>query len=71
MLVRNYRTKTTSHVEKERFIGGQTVELTLSDSECSSLAGTGRGLYRRGFIGGAVLPENSLAADLCLSVITR
>jgi hypothetical protein len=48
MLVRNYRTKTTSHVEKERFIGGQTVGLTLSGPECSSSTGIGSGLYRRG-----------------------
>jgi hypothetical protein len=33
---------------KERFIEAQTAGLPLSGSECSSLAGIGRGLYRRG-----------------------
>jgi hypothetical protein len=34
---------------KERFIEAQTAGLPLSGSECSSLAGMGRGLYRRGY----------------------
>jgi hypothetical protein len=33
---------------KERFIETQTVVLPLSGSECISLDGMGRGLYRRG-----------------------
>jgi hypothetical protein len=33
---------------KERFIEAQTAGLPLSGLECSSLAGMGRGLYRRG-----------------------
>jgi hypothetical protein len=34
--------------KKEKFIEAQTAGLPLSGSECSSLAGMGRGLYRRG-----------------------
>jgi hypothetical protein len=33
---------------KEKFIKAQTAGLSLSGSECSSLAGMGKGLYRRG-----------------------
>jgi hypothetical protein len=33
---------------KERFIEAQTAGLPLSGSECSSSAGMGSGLYRRG-----------------------
>jgi hypothetical protein len=46
--VRNCQTKTTPRVEKEDLLEAQTAGLPLSGSECSSSAGRGRGLYRRG-----------------------
>jgi hypothetical protein len=35
-------------MEKKDLLEAQTAGLSLSDSECSSLAGIGNGLYRRG-----------------------
>jgi hypothetical protein len=46
--VRNCQTKTTPCVEKKDLLKAQTAGLPPSGSECSSLAGMGRGLYRRG-----------------------
>jgi hypothetical protein len=46
--VRNCREKTTPCVEKKDLLEAQTAGLPLLGSECSSLAGMGGGLYRRG-----------------------
>jgi hypothetical protein len=50
-------------VEKKDLLEAQTAGLPLSGSECSSSAGVGSGLYRRGCKGGRVSPpENSRSA---------
>jgi hypothetical protein len=50
LIVSNCRTKTTPGVKKKDLLKAQTTVLPLLGSECSSLAGMGRGLYRRSYM---------------------